>query len=101
MSRQGEERRAVLIKDAQRKIEEISKGHAFHVDQETIDILNHLILELKTASFESKTFKKLLSEKKLAAKKFETKFDILKYENKKLLEHIKVLELNERKQKAK
>jgi len=101
MSRQGEERRAVLVAKAQKKIDQISEGYAFHVDQETVDILNQFILELKTASFESKTFKKLLNEKKLAAKKTETKIDILRYENKKLLEELKTFKLNERKRETK
>lgn len=101
MSRQGEERRAVLVAKAQKKIDQISEGYAFHVDQEAVDILNQFILELKTASFESKTFKKLLNEKKLAAKKTETKLDILRYENKKLLEELKTFKLNERKRETK
>ena len=97
MSEQGEKRRAVLAERAQQKIDEITGGHAFHIDQETVDTLRQLMLELKTANFESKTFKKLLNESKLNAKRTETKLDILKYENKKLLKEIKALKLNEKK----
>jgi len=99
MSKKGEKRRAKLLERAQKKIEQISEGHAFHVDAECIAILKELMFELKTASFESKTFQKLLKEKKLEISNKETKISILQYENKKFSKVLEESKRDERKSK--
>jgi hypothetical protein len=99
MSKQGEERRKLLIKKAEEKIEQINTGYAFHVDAECITILRELMFELKIASFESKSFQKRLVEKRLEVSNKESKISILKYENKKLLKTLQEAEEDERKNK--
>ena len=99
MSKRGEQRRKKLIEEAEEKIDQIKNGHAFHVDKDLIKILKLLVLELKTSSIESSSFKKLLIENKLTAAKNKNKIEVLNYENKKLIKELEAIKIIERRNK--
>ena len=99
MSKRGEQRRKKLIEEAEEKIDQIKNGHAFHVDKDLIKILKLLVLELKTSSIESSSFKKLLIESKLIAAKNKNKIEVLNYENKKLIKELEAIKIIERRNK--
>ena len=99
MSKRGEQRRKKLIEEAEEKIDQIKNGHAFHVDKDLIKILKLLVLELKTSSIESSSFKKLLIESKLTAAKNKNKIEVLNYENRKLIKELEAIKIIERRNK--
>ena len=88
MSKEAANKRFLLIKEADEKIDQLKKGSAFRTDFASADIMERMSLEIKLLSFENKNLKKKIKFKDLFANKQENIIEELEAKNKDLLERL-------------